>query len=354
MVDTPGEVNSGNDDSSTVAHAGSQIAGLLSDDDVENRTTPDSPKPPKQKREKVEPTPDVPEEGDAEEQPDGDTEDRADTSEDDAEPEPTDDADDDGSAEDSAEDDKPAPELIPVKVDGKIEKVTLDELKLGYSRTAVFTQKTQALAAEKKKLAEEVREVRAQREHYATLLPQFKQTLEALQTEPDWKALREKDPEAFAVEHEVWQQQQGRLKILNDKIAEVQKQQEADARAAYAEYLEGQKAKLVELIPEWVNADVRKKETPELRAYALESGFTEEEWRTASDARIIAIIRKAARYDRLQKKQEVVKQKIETEKTPVKPGSGVRKAPTKVDAARKRLELLGRTEDAGTVIASML
>jgi hypothetical protein len=47
---------------------------------------------------------------------------------------------------------QPEPELIEVKVDGEVVKVPLDELKNGYSRTADYTRKAQALAAEREAL----------------------------------------------------------------------------------------------------------------------------------------------------------------------------------------------------------
>lgn len=341
----PSEVPSGTDvDTSTLEHAGEGIAGLLSDVSEDRSAADDSPKP-KSKREA--PADDAvasePEETPAE-SPETDAASERDEEEGGS---------DEPAKADAAQDEEAV--MVTVKIDGKTEQVPLAELKRGYSRTKDYTVKTQAVAAEKKKVLEAQQQVRQQLDEYVAVLPQVRTALAALKAEPNWDELRKQDPERFALEHEAWQQQTARLKKIDDEIAVATKKQNELAQQAQAEYLEEQRAKLVELIPEWVDADVRTKDREQLRKFATEKlGFTDAEVDGVTDARVVLLLKQAAAYQALQGKKSEIQGKIEKERVGVRPGGGAKKPDDRAEAARKALKKSGSVDDAAVAIAGML
>ena len=95
----------------------------------------------------------------------------------------TEDVDDTDEDEDEEED---VAQTYRVKVDGEEYDVKLDELLKGYQRNADYTQKAQGVAKARKDLQAkaqqhnaEVQAVRTEREHYAALLTQLEQQVNA-------------------------------------------------------------------------------------------------------------------------------------------------------------------------------
>ena len=82
-----------------------------------------------------------------------------------------------------------------VTVDGKEMDVPLDELISGYQRESSFTQKSQALAEDRKGFHGEQEAVRQERESYAQVLAQLQQQMEsASQPNIDWETLERENP----------------------------------------------------------------------------------------------------------------------------------------------------------------
>ena len=71
---------------------------------------------------------------------------------------------------DSDEDEDSQPENFTVKVAGEEISVDLDELKNGYSRTADYTKKSQALAEERKQFSQDRDAVLLERQQYSQLI----------------------------------------------------------------------------------------------------------------------------------------------------------------------------------------
>src|SRR6185437_13524573 len=119
--------------------------------------------------------------GDDEAQADGQEEeaDEATDSEESAEQGAEDEADEADAEEPEADEEEdaqpePAGQKFTVKIDGKDETVTRDELIAGYSRQSDYTRKTQALANERKTFEQEQAQTRQERAEYQALLPQLR------------------------------------------------------------------------------------------------------------------------------------------------------------------------------------
>jgi hypothetical protein len=67
-----------------------------------------------------------------------------------------------------------------------------------------------------------------------------------------------------------------------------------------------------ELIPEWLNDEVATKEKSAVVTYAQRQGFSPEELQSVSDARAVAMIRKAYLYDELMSKKPAAAKKTKS------------------------------------------
>lgn len=102
---------------------------------------------------------------------------------------------DDDEDYDSDEDEDSQPESFTVKVAGEEISVDLDELKNGYSRTADYTKKSQALAEERKQFSHDRDAVLLERQQYSQLLGALQQQLTAFdEPAPDFDRLYDEDP----------------------------------------------------------------------------------------------------------------------------------------------------------------
>lgn len=252
---------------------------------------------------------------------------------------------------------------IKVKVDGEEVEVTLAELRNGYSRTADYTRKATALANERKALQAEVESIRNERAQYEQLLPALQQQLEqAAAAEPDWDSLYEEDPiEAARLERHWRKSREEQTQKLNAIKAEQQRLAQENAKEqqrAMAAFIEAERAKLPEVIPEWKNQETLVREVNDLRNWAVSQGLTEQEVNSLQQAAHIAILRKAMLFDKGAK--NVAESKAPATKKVariVKPGSKgtqVSTGSTEVKRASQRLARSGRIADAAALLDKLI
>jgi len=163
--------------------------------------------------------------------------------------------DDEDNTEEVIEQELPDDLTIKVKLDGEETEVTLDELRKGYSRYSDYTRKTQALAEERKAFQSEAEAIRMERAQYAELLPALKAQIEAqTEAEPDWDNLYNEDPiEAARLERHWRKTQQDKTAKMQAIMAEQQRVAEETAKEqqrALAEFVQSERARLPEVIPE--------------------------------------------------------------------------------------------------------
>ena len=254
---------------------------------------------------------------------------------------------------------EPEPSQYTVKVDGQEVEVTLDELKLGYSRQSDYTRKAMALAEQRKAAEQELNAARVEREQYQRNLQQMQQQLLAQQEkEPDWDRLYQQDPiEAVRLERQwrVRREQQVRVFQENQRMAVLQQQEQAEQMR---QVIEENRQKLTEALPEWNDPKVAAQERTALRSFLLESGFEEQEVASIYDHRAVALARDAMRYRQQQQKRQALRPGPST-KGPKSAAPRAAAAPAEVQqkagrAQRQRLAQTGRMEDAAALIANMI
>ena len=239
-------------------------------------------------------------------------------------------------------------------------EVDLQELKSGYSRTADYTKKSQALAEERKLFMQERDAVSLERQQYAQLLGALQAQIGAIEEPaPDFDQLYETDPiEATRQERQWTKRQQERQQKLVAIQAEQKRVMDAQAKEQQEQMqtlLNNEVSKLPELIPSWKDEKVAKKESEELKAYLADQGISEEEMGALVRANHINVLRKAMLFDKGARR--VKKATKARRKNAVSPGARsaqVKPGSKRVKAQRQRLAKDGRIDDAANLVESLL
>jgi hypothetical protein len=272
------------------------------------------------------------------------------------------DPDEEDDTEEVIEQELPDDLTIKVKLDGEETEVTLDELRKGYSRYSDYTRKTQALAEERKAFQSEAEAIRVERAQYAELLPVLKSQIEMqVGAEPDWDTLYNEDPIEAARLERHWRKDQ-QEKIAKLQAVEIEQKRIAEENAkeqqrALSEYVQAERAKLPEVIPEWKDEGVMQSEAKELREWALNNGFSERDLSALIQASHVSILRKAMLFDKGTKKVEKVKAQPKKVARIVRPGSSgtqVNTRSTDVKKASQRLARTGRIADAAALLDKLI
>jgi len=272
---------------------------------------------------------------DSEEEPEGE----------DAEEEEVEEEDD----EDADEAEESTPELYTVKVDGKEEQVSLDDLKRGYSGQQ-YVQKGMQEAANLRKQAEQV---------YQALMNERAMVAQAIQggipqppAEPS-KEMFESDPIGFM---EAKLKYDDQLKEYNEQMGQFQQiaeQQGQAQQAAQRAYLEREMETLKQVVPEFADPQKASQVRDRLVTMGQEIyGYEPNEISAVMDHRAIRVLNDAIKYQELMsgKKQAEKKAKPKPKRTV---RAGAKKTASNANAerqTRQKLKKSGNINDALSLI----
>ena len=272
---------------------------------------------------------------DSEEEPEGE----------DAEEEEVEEEDD----EDADEAEESTPELYTVKVDGKEEQVSLDDLKRGYSGQQ-YVQKGMQEAANLRKQAEQV---------YQALMNERAMVAQAIQggipqppAEPS-KEMFESDPIGFM---EAKLKYDDQLKEYNEQMGQFQQiaeQQGQAQQAAQRAYLEREMETLKQVVPEFADPQKASQVRDRLVTMGQEIyGYEPNEISAVMDHRAIRVLNDAIKYQELMsgKKQAEKKAKPKPKRTV---RAGAKKTASNANAerqTRQKLKKSGSINDALSLI----
>jgi hypothetical protein len=243
-----------------------------------------------------------------------------------------------------------------VTVDGSEIEVTQDELINGYSRQQDYTRKTQELANQRKTIEQQAQELSQRDAIYAQLLPKMEAQLKGeLVNEPDWDSLYNDDPIAFVREKQIWDEKKEKLKAAEAEQQRLQQEAYAKQQEQIAQQVQEGQQKILEIIPEWKNAEVAQKEKLAIRDYGINVlGYLPQEMDAIYDYRALLGLRNAW----LNSKTVEATKKKPTQKAPARvarPGTTTRKktvAPAK--RAKQVLAKTGKVQDAAKVFEQFL
>ncbi len=243
-----------------------------------------------------------------------------------------------------------------VTVDGSEIEVTQDELINGYSRQQDYTRKTQELANQRKTIEQQAQELQQRDAIYAQLLPKMEAQLQGeLVNEPDWDSLYNDDPIAFVREKQLWDEKKEKLKAAEAENARLAQESYAQQQQLIAQQVQEGQQKILEIIPEWKNAEVAQKEKLAIRDYGINVlGYLPQEMDAIYDYRALLGLRNAW----LNSKTVEATKKKPTQKAPARvarPGTTNRpKSAAPVKKAKQRLAKSGKVQDAAKVFEQLI
>ena len=214
-----------------------------------------------------------------------------------------------------------------------------------------YTQKTQALAEERRQMDARLQRV-AQIEQVAPQLQQAQAQLMALHNQVqryqgvDWVRLANDDPleyskvrAQFDVINQTYQQAHGQYQQLRGAVDEQQ-------RALRADVLRSESAKLIERIPAWKDPEKRKSGMTELRSWLISEGVAPEEVEGLSSSVAASIAYKAMQYDRLLKAKTGKVKELRSAPPLTRPGAAPEAGSAKAD---RQKQLLQRSQKSGDI-----
>jgi hypothetical protein len=268
--------------------------------------------------------------------------------------------DDDEVEEDDPEEKAFYAQEVPVMIDGEAKNVTLKEALEGYVRTQTFHKRMNEVEEAKKTIRSTASDVIQNFQYSANLAREIEAHLEALvPPEPNWDEEFKKNPARAREVQKYYDQVRGFKGALRQRINEAQQKQAESNSVQLKAYAQEEAKKFDQANTKNWSTDPKKKtkDLQAMRRTALTHGFSEEEISQVYDSRMLNVLLKASRYDRMMaSKPKPVSNRQATAK-PVPTGSGParsRPAQKGYSSAMNRLNRTGHIEDAALVFDHIL
>ena len=252
-------------------------------------------------------------------------------------------------------DDVPEDATIAVKVGGKTEKVSLKELKSGYSRTKDYTQKTQELAETRKANEAQLTAVQQERTQLKAALDKVKASLEAQAPKRPDPADYTANPQEFVFQEAMWNRHREQTQQLEAAQQELMQRQFADHQKVMAEQTKAGQKVLMEKIPTWKDPKVATKEQAGMRDFAKEHlNYTDDELDQITDPRAVLALRSAWQGHQVLNKKAPLIPDVKKPDTPtLKPGGQPEGQTTRQKQALNRLAQTGKVTDAAAALKGL-
>lgn len=255
---------------------------------------------------------------------------------------------------------EPVEEVKPrykAKVGGEEVEVELDELINGYQRSKDYTQKSQALAEQRKAMDAErqhLEHVKQERMAYAQKLKALDSFLSQQNKGEDLEVLKETDPIGYAVKVAEQSQREKQLAVVRAEQQRIAQQQQAEQQQSLQNHLKSESEKLTSVIPELATpkGDAIRKE---IREYAKSVGWSDQELASVYDHRAVLTLYKAMKFEQLQKGKPETLKKVQQAPKMLKPGTS---APNSKSSQEKqvmqKLRQSGKVRDAAAAFERFL
>ena len=267
-----------------------------------------------------------------------------------------DDADDDPDEEEK--EDAVLAQEIEVTIDGEPKKVTVKEAAEGYIRTETFHQRMNQLDEAKKIVRRAAADAVQNYEYSMTVAKQMEAHMASMiPPEPDWDKEFAADPVKARQLQSYYEKANGFKAALQTQLNEAQKKMQESSSVQLAAFAEEESQKFEAMNRKyWTDPKRRAKDLQSMRRTGLSAGFGEEELSQVYDSRMLQILLKASKFDRMMaaKPKPIVRQ---PQGKPIPPGAGSARSRTAqrgVTSAMKRLNRSGSIEDAAVVFDQFL
>jgi hypothetical protein len=241
--------------------------------------------------------------------------------------------------------------VFSVKVDGKEEQWTLDQLKQSAAGQAAINKRFQEAAEARKQIEQQAAVLQQQQQQVAALYQQAQNGGLQAPTPPT-RELFESDPIGYMEEKLKYDESKAQFDQNMFQLQNVQKQRMQAQQEAHQSYLAEQAQVLTQHIPEI--ADPQKGEAIKnaLVQTGIDYGFSAEEMQNVTDARYVRALNDARKYRQLVAKRKSTQAKGEKARPVVKSGAKKRVDNNAVTRkkAQQRLQKTGSIEDALSLI----
>jgi len=194
---------------------------------------------------------------------------------------------------------------VNVKVDGESSTIDMNDLIAGYQTNKSVTQRSQGLAEERKAFDSEKGQVeqiyRSKLDTVDMLTQHLEKRLIGDFENINWEQLRLEDPAEYAALRQDYSTKASELQNIKSAIQTDSDSQKGEIdgqnQQKHQEYMKGQFAKMVENNPAWQDDDVRVSDMKGYKTFLNETyGFTDQEFDTVFDARIIELMKDAKKF----------------------------------------------------------
>ena len=241
--------------------------------------------------------------------------------------------------------------LYTVKVDGKEEQRTLDQLKQGYAGQSAIGRGLQENAQVRKQLDQEKALFQQQQQQFLQLHQQTQNG--GLQAPiPPTRELFESDPIGYMEEKLKYDESKAQFDQNMFQMQAMQQQNMQAQQEAHQTYLAEQAQVLTQHIPEIADPEKGEVIKNALVKTGMDYGFSAEEMQGVTDARYVRALNDARKYRELVAKRKSAQSKGEKARPVVKAGAKKRvdsNAATR-KKAQQRLQKTGSMEDALSLI----
>lgn len=254
----------------------------------------------------------------------------------------------DGDVEYEAEEGDEELEYYTVKIDGKEEQVTLEELQNGYQKDADYRKKTAEVAEQRKALEAELEKVKDLPNIRQKLLEEY-EILEQINSAPlltdeQLKKIREEHgTDAYLDAKEAAEKQKQRLQAIRQKKEAIQSELTEDQKKEHQALLKREQAALLGVFPELASDE---RQTQLVSYITQDLGFDEETVNSIVDHRVFTMAEKARLWDESQKrkpKKTSAVPKVTKKKSARKDSSAL--AAEKIATLKKRAMQTGKPQD---------
>jgi hypothetical protein len=255
-------------------------------------------------------------------------------------------------------------ELFDITVNGKQQRVSLDELKEGYSKGSDYTKKTMELGEQRRSLDSELDAISKDKQAVKQLREEYAQKLQVveqnLQTDEniDWVTLAQTDPTDYAVKKaEYDRKKELQLQVQQEKQKLAQEQRKEQERI-YQNHIENERGKLIEAMPIFGDQKKAPKLMKDISEFAMKQGYTEQEVNMVVDHRAVRTLHDAMKYNQLLEKKNLQGKKVKPISRVVssegKNNTRSTDKQVRVNDRMKQLKKSGNVKDAQKVLSAML
>lgn len=258
---------------------------------------------------------------------------------------------DDDETDDAAEEDdaaETADDLIPVKVGGKVEMRTLDELKQAYSGQAYIQARMQENAAIRKEAEAVYAALQQEREQIAAFANQLRSGQAPVQapTAPS-RDLLERDPIGYIEAQAKYQEDVAAYEQTMAQLNAMAARQQEMQKRATAAALQEQMQLLTQALPDFADADKGARLRDRIVRNAVDAyGFEPSELMSVADSRHVRVLHDAMLYRQMMAERGKVEKKVQQARPVVKPGA---KRPANEGKVKKAMQVRAKMKQTGDV-----